>query len=415
MDGETIKVWCLLRDQHAHVKPVEEHFGERAQFVYDEDWVPEKLLEHRADIVVCVNDFYYDVARCLDAARGHGIPSLVLQDGILEWRCQYENPRFGAGGGAPQHQPVIADKIACIGNQSARQIAAWGNCAKVEVTGMPRLDALLERRVQAIPCPGHRVLVMTAKKPWFTPAHQELIVRSLLDVKAYLGSLPGIETVWRVTKNLGDMLGVENRLQELGAGELASVLSGVDAVISTPSTALLETMLMGKPVAALDYPNVPRFVPTAWTISAPEHIPPVVAELLDPPANKLAFQRDCLEDCLRCDGPAAPRVANLIVKMVCCAREARLAGRPLCLEPDLLGNGTAYAPDHAVSLAALYPENPVFQERDIEALQVRLVRAEHENARLKESLAERGIRYWASAALRYVARRVGRKRSGSKS
>jgi len=51
-------------------------------------------------------------------------------------------------------------------------------------------------------------------------------------------------------------------------------------------------MRLGRPVAALDYHNVPRFVPTAWTISARHHIPQVVAELLNPPATKMAFQRD---------------------------------------------------------------------------------------------------------------------------
>ena len=125
-----IKAWCLMRDQYAHVKPVEETFGAAAEFIYDSEWDADKLTAAEPDIVVCVNDHSYEVAQCLLAARGAGIPSLVVQDGILEWRCQYENPRFGAGGAAPQHQPVMADKIACIGAQSARQIAAWGNAAE---------------------------------------------------------------------------------------------------------------------------------------------------------------------------------------------------------------------------------------------------------------------------------------------
>ena len=133
-------VWCLLRDQRAHVDPVERHFGDVAEFVYDEAWEAEAMRQRRPDLVLCVNDYPYDVARCLDAARKEGIPSLVLQDGILEWRCQYANPLFGAGGGAPQHQPVLADKIACIGPSSARHMASWGNAARVEVTGMPKLD-----------------------------------------------------------------------------------------------------------------------------------------------------------------------------------------------------------------------------------------------------------------------------------
>ncbi|MDB6023621.1 MAG: hypothetical protein JWQ04_3478, partial [Pedosphaera sp.] len=105
-----MKVWCLLRDQFAHVRPIEAAFGGRAEFVIDETWDPASLVNSAPDLVLCVNDYFYDVASCLDAARQARIPSLVLQDGILEWRCQYENPLFGAGGGAPQHQPVLADK-----------------------------------------------------------------------------------------------------------------------------------------------------------------------------------------------------------------------------------------------------------------------------------------------------------------
>ena len=144
------------------------------------------MVRARPHVVLCVNDWPSEIARCLDAARIAGIPSLVLQDGILEWRCQYENPLFGAGGGAPQHQPVLADKIACIGWQSARQIAAWGNAAKVEVTGMPKLDPLLGRKTAPIAGRPRRLLVMTAKRAGFTPDQVRVTVRGLQDVARHL-------------------------------------------------------------------------------------------------------------------------------------------------------------------------------------------------------------------------------------
>src|SRR5881396_1907775 len=174
MHDKRIRAWCLLRDQFAHVKPLEEAFGAEAEFVYDSEWAPVRLIQEKPDIVICVNDYHVDIGRCLEAAREHGVPSLILQDGILEWRCQYENPLFGAGGGAPQHQPVLADKIACIGAQSVRQIAAWGNAHKVEVTGMPRLDYLLTTEAPPVRKPGTRILVMTAKNPGFTPEQREI-------------------------------------------------------------------------------------------------------------------------------------------------------------------------------------------------------------------------------------------------
>ena len=387
---KSLDIWCLLKDQFAHVKPVEESLGADAAFHYDDRWDPVALLDAKPDLVLCVNDYPYDIVRCLDAARQAGIPSLTLQDGILEWRCQFENPLFAAGGGAPQHQPVMADKIACLGHQSARQIAAWGNAAKVEVTGMPRLDHLLRRPATAVSSPGHRILVMTAKNPGFTPAQRELTLRSLNDVKTYLESKPDVTVLWRVSGSVAAALQVENQMNEISSLELAAVIERADAVITTPSTAMLEAMLLGRPVAALDYHNVPRFVPTAWTISAASHIEPVVMELLHPLATKKAFQCDCLADCLECDGPAAARVAVLIRRMI---------ESPQPFPANLLNNG------HALRQGT---SAPVVVLTDAQALQLRLARAENENVRLKETLAAqrlparlaRGVRRWAGIEAR---------------
>lgn len=377
------RVWCLLRDQTAHVKPVEAALAGRAQFEFDDQWDPVRLLANQPDIVLCVNDYQYDIVRCLDVARARGIPSLTLQDGILEWRCQYQNPLFAAGGGAPQHQPVMADKIACLGHQSARQIAAWGNTAKVEVTGMPRLDLLLARQTVMPRQPGQRLLVMTAKNPGFTNEQRALTLLSLQELKRHLDGLTGINVCWRVSKAIAQALGVPNQLQQVASAELADQVEQADAVITTPSTAMLETMLLGRPVAALDYHNVPRFVPTAWIISAREQIAPVIAELLAPPATKLAFQKNCLTDCLRTDGSAAARVATLMVRMIELASAQRRQGVPLSLPSHMLNGEQPYALPSLPALGALYPDQPVFQETNAASLQVRLARAENENRRLK--------------------------------
>jgi hypothetical protein len=409
-----------MRDQFAHVRPVEACMEGRAEFIYDDTWEPARLLEAKPDIVLCVNDWPSGVARCLDAARDARIPSLVLQDGILEWRCQYENPLFGAGGGAPQHQPVLADRIACIGRQSARQIAAWGNTGRVEATGMPRLDHLLAREGRPRRTPGKCILVMTAKKAGFTPEQSAVTLRSLEDVRAHLATLTGVDVIWRVSAEMAEALGVTNLMRETSSVELTEVVERSDAVITTLSTAILETMILDRPVAALDYHNVPRFVPTAWTISAPEHIAPVVSQLLRPDARRMAFQRDSLRDCLECDGPAAPRVAALIERMAAGAATARRSGgaaRPLSgagtVDPDGT-SGDGYGPAHAdgsPSLADLYPEQTVFAEQDVQRLQVRLARAEKDRERLERELRGRSV----ARRLYALGKSLAGGRGGSKS
>ncbi|HUG81629.1 MAG TPA: hypothetical protein VML01_08195 [Bryobacterales bacterium] len=408
-----LRAWCLLRDQFAHVNPVEVFLGDCAEFIYDSTWEPRRMLGASPDLVLCVNDVHYGVARCLDAARTAGIPSLVLQDGILEWRCQYENPRLGAGGGAPQHQPVLADKIACIGPSSARHIASWGNTAKVEVTGMPRLDYLLRREGPPNRRPGCRLLVMTAKKPGFTQSQTRLTLRSLSDLKEYFRSHAEIEVVWRLTKDLSSQLGVENRLKSLAGSELADLLAQVDAVITTPSTAMLEGMIVDRPVACLDYHNAPRFVPTAWTISAPPHIGSVVEEMLAPPSAKMAFQRECLQDCLSCGSPASPRVAELIVGMAAAAQAATRQGRRPHLPAGMLALTHPTSGECLAPLADVYPGSKVFQDNDIQSLQARLARAENENLRLAGQQSQRGIGYWIQLAGRETARRLKTRQLGA--
>lgn len=391
LELQPLKILCLAGDQVGHVRPVADAFGSAAEFVYENVCEPEQVDRHRPDAVVCVNDYDLGIARCLERARELRVPSVVLQDGILEWRCQYENPLFGSGGGAPQHQPVLADKIACIGRQSARQIAAWGNAEKVEVAGMPRLDHLLAREPAPVQRPGRRILVMTAKKPGFTAAQTETTLHSLRDVQRFLARREGVDVVWRVSREMAERLGVVNHFRQASSPELREVLERVDAVITTPSTAMLEAMLLGRPVAALDYHNVPRFVPTAWTISAADHLPAVIAELLDPPPRKLAFQRDCLRDCLECEGPAAPRVAELIRELVAVGRRIRAANQPWRIPAGLLGQDGFGPPCRPPALEELYPEQPLFREHDVARLQVHLARLQKQNEALRAELDRRSL------------------------
>jgi hypothetical protein len=245
---------------------------------------------------------------------------------------------------------------------------------------------------------------MTAKKAGFTPEQVALTLQSLRDLKAHLDTLPDVEVMWRISKPLVPELGVDNQLHELAGAELVRLLEWADAVVTTPSTVMLETMLLGRPVAALDYANTPRFVPTAWTISAREHIPRVVAELLDPSTRKMAFQRDCLDDCLECDGPAAPRVATLIERMCAAARSA--PGGARALPAALLGGDEGSPRRAAPSLAELYPDQDVFAETDPAALQVRIARLQKDNERLRRELQRRSVAHRLYTLGRTLARRV---------
>jgi hypothetical protein len=210
---------------------------------------------------------------------------------------------------------------------------------------------------------------------------------------------------WRLTKDLDRRLGVRNQLQSTTSEDLADALLQADAVITTPSTALLEAMQAGRPVACLDYHNTPRFVATAWTISAPRHIGPVIRELLQPSEAKMAFQRCCLDDALRHDGFAAARVASLVRKMAAVGRRTRHSGEELRLPACMVESGNLPAEPVYSSLRYLYPQQEVFRLDDTVALQVRLARAQKENEALHSRLASRHAGFWVELLARKAAQR----------
>ena len=129
-------------------------------------------------------------------------------------------------------------------------IASWGNAEKVEIVGIPRLEAMRQMKKSSPDNRCFRLLIMTAKCPAFTEQHREKVIQSLLDLKQWIAQSPTlagkrIEVCWRLTEDLDQVVDVPNELNDLSGAELSGVLSRVDAVISTPSTAALESQISG--------------------------------------------------------------------------------------------------------------------------------------------------------------------------
>ncbi len=332
-------------------------------------------------------------ATLLCKAMERGIPTLLLADGILEYRNTFEHPQIAPGA---IFQPALAHKVACIGRSQARVLAAWGNSAQIEITGSARFDryAALSRRVRPATEP-FRVLVTTAMTPFFTPEHHEQVRRSLLDLKNFFAMTPSIgdtpiQVEWRITQGLESEIGLDADAGDLKRRELAEVLQQVDAMISTPSTTMVEAMLLGLPVAVLDYTNVPHYVPAAWRITAAEHIAPTIAELTAPPAPKLHFQQMALHDTLECTTPAAPRLCRLAEEMIAHGHAAKADRRPLTFPPRMIPIGSEDEPAQKprIDLAAWYPGHAQFDERQLGILQVEVGQLRAHAAQLEQKLRQ---------------------------
>jgi hypothetical protein len=390
----------------------------------DAEWLTEltPALEHAGcsaiDLAIVSQENHAPTSIALCRLIERGVPTLCLMDGISEWRFVWSRPPGDLR--PPRHQPVLSHKVACIGRSQARLLESWGNVGKCEVVGLPRLDALRGRQARR-PKAGQpvRLLITTAKTPAFTAEELQRVEQSLRDLKAWLDRARGtsrldVEPVWRLTFELATRIGVANQLSDDTGRELARVLTDVDAMVTTPSTCMLEGMLQSVPVALLDYNNCPHYVPAAWCITAPSHLDDVVPALVNPPAAGMLYQDTILHDALECRTPAMPRLVRLIGEMIRLARECRQDGRPIGFPRRILPDEQDghHAPEPRFDLAALYPD-PGFgelMERRALLAEIGHLRDQHRQdqqalAALRDRLARRDPAAWVRAVSRLLVPR----------
>lgn len=346
------------------------------------------------DVAIFFSEHFDRFRECSRLLKMNSVALIYAVDGILEWRNAWEN-RADEPACPWTMRPALADKIACIGRHQARLLRDWGNGGKLEVIGLPRLDSLAAKNLCAPRSRSgegpFRLLVMTAKWPGFTPGQIERTKTSLRDLRDWLkmASTNGgrsIEVTWRLTHGLAQELEVQNSLTEVSGNELSHVLSRVDAVISTPSTALLESMLCGLPTASLDYHQVPAYVQPAWTITHRDAIGSTVADLQNPPANRMYFQQKALADELECVGSATDRMCVLIRKMQDIATICLRDRRPMTFPDNLVPVQSAAAVDFPA--AELFPEHAAFRESNSLHLQSELAHARREIGLLQAQIVQ---------------------------
>ncbi|MFN9183006.1 MAG: hypothetical protein ACK6DN_07950 [Planctomycetota bacterium] len=338
------------------------------------DWEPP------ADAGIVITHMHYrweEVRAIRRVTEQNRIPVLILADGILEYRNLYEHPDLADG---CIFQPVMGHKLACIGRAQARVVESWGNVGKCEVVGLPRLDSLLTDPAPPIRTEGpFRLLIATATTPFFNAQQREAVVESLLHFKQRLeanGRVNGrrMEVTWRLTGGLERDLGLEKDSESVVRPPLSEAIDRADAVITTPSTLYLESVLKQRPTAILDFYNSPNFVSAAWTINAPRHFNAILSELANPPAAKMLFQETELHDQLACQSPATPRMIELTLALMRAREDSLRSGELLQLPRRMLADPLqGFAPvEPRFDLAQLFPGNEVFGESELERVQVEL-------------------------------------------
>lgn len=362
------------RGSHHHARPLEDFFRERC--VIESDWRPSVIAKHKPDIVVTFDDHDYQLGACIADLSKLGVAILLIRDGILEWRMVWDRP---CSQERPLSQMFLSDKVACLGNADARIMESWGNVGKCEIVGCSRFDDLIKSRrgLRSEPIQNRplKLLIMTAKTPGFTTDQIEITYKSLSDLNDFLKNRTDIEVIWRITQKLHRRLGVKNTVKNVLSNELHDILKEVDAVITTPSTAMLESMLSGSPVALLDYHNCPHYVPAAWRITCKEQIESVLQDLKNVPLERMLYQEYCLNDALSCRTPALPRMIKLIEEMISTKKQHVSSGKEeLVFRYRILDIPEDHIswPSENIDLQKLYPHHPVFGKLDITEMQLKL-------------------------------------------
>lgn len=301
------------------------------------------------------------------------VPILILSDGILEFRNTWDHPGLPAGS---IFQPIMGHKLATIGQSQARVVESWGNpVGSCEVIGLPKCDPLIgrTRRIRPHDEPA-QVLVCTARTPGFTSAQKYQVERSLRDLKEWFDRTDRCVPIWRLTDRLDRRIGVKQTRNNTSGIEMHDLLRQIDAVVTTPSTVMLEAAMHDLPVAKLDYNNCPSYVPAAWNITAPKHISAIMESLLCAPAAYMTYQLNVLHDALECSTPATPRLLWLMERMLQIGSTCRTQNQPVQLPPRIVRpfSPTKSTHDGKLPMSELYPDNDVFRHFDERAVQVEL-------------------------------------------
>jgi len=162
------------------------------------------------------------------------------------------------------------------------------------------------------------------------------ILQSFIDLKEIAfnyGQNHKVKFNWRISDHIASVIGVETSIRK----SLKEDLQSSTAVISMPSTVMLEAMYTSMPVALLDYTLSPHYVQAAWTVSCKEQILSTINELFNPPIAKLFFQRTALADALQIKESASARMVRLVSKMVEISYRSRSLGKPLRFPHRIIG------------------------------------------------------------------------------
>ena len=129
-----LQIVVVTSDRYYHCKPMESFF--KIPFIYTDktDWI--EIEKNNPSVLIFLADWTTDHVALIEQARKHFIPTILLMDGLIDWKGFVGSTKWLAGNNILPYHPVYCDKVFAPGFRTARTLLSWGNStSKIEVTG----------------------------------------------------------------------------------------------------------------------------------------------------------------------------------------------------------------------------------------------------------------------------------------
>ena len=249
----------------------------------------DKSFFKRFDSVISFQ--YYDILSrlCLFKCCKGGVDTVFLADGILEWGNSFQ-ARSDCGA---LYEFSLSNKIGCVTEYDKPVIEIFTKRKNVFVYKGKKNAGVEERGIRK----GRRksIMLATANTPYFNDKEflsVESIVKRLIVEILDLGFALKIRVP---DKKLRESL-LEYKRYFDKVSDFQDSMRKCDALITTPSTIVLTSMLMDIPTAQIIYRNTPIVNPTGWYVSSDVDIKALIESMVNCDKWRLEYQRKIVGD-----------------------------------------------------------------------------------------------------------------------
>ncbi len=390
-----MNIIAITPDRDQYILPLSNHLMHPLVFLRSLEW--EELINLNPAAVLFLGDWLFEHEQLIIKCKEQNIPTILLMDGIIEWKHFFENPKWSFGGHEAPYFPVQCDKIFVPGASTYRFLEFFGNQGKCEITGFPRFDHYKAIENTSVNKNGKKVIgIMSGNTAGYTPEQIKQSKILFEDIFYWAQGNSEIEVLWRLRKGFEKILDIE--ITNEPSKDLIDFLSKTDAVVCQPSTAAYEAMLLGLPTALADYSIAPNYMHAAWEIHSKEQIDVVMKSITNPHPLKISLQQHFLDETLAWQGKSAETASKLINAII----EAKQQAPKQELPANMFMAFTHDIKENNQLTNALFTHQMAYRFNDINRLRESYTKLEQQLNRLTKALRRRTPGFWMERLINKV-------------